>query len=140
MHAIRSDESRRTSTDDRTRFEVMLFPGVPRIVSAARNVLSDILGDDHPSLDDAKICQSELITNALRYSDSGNDGGQVRVEVEYDKAHTTVRVVDDGGSGTFPCLTEGADESGRGLAIVENLAETWGVRRIGAKTAVWFTI
>jgi anti-sigma regulatory factor (Ser/Thr protein kinase) len=142
MYAIGSadDEGRRAHTGDRPRFEVMLFPGVPRVVSAARHVLGDLLGENHPALDDAQVCQSELITNALRYTDSGQDGGQVRIEVEYDRKHTTVRVVDDGGSPTVPHVKDEPDESGRGLAIVEALAMTWGVRQIGVKTAVWFTI
>src|SRR3954468_2011586 len=142
MHAIESadDEDRITSTSDRPRFEVMLFPGIPRVVSAARHVLEDLLGADHPALDDALVCQSELITNALRYTDSGQDGGQIRIEVAYDREHTTVRVVDDGGSPTVPHLKDEPDESGRGLGIVATLAKTWGVRQVGLKTAVWFTI
>ncbi|MEO5874042.1 MAG: ATP-binding protein [Streptosporangiaceae bacterium] len=125
---------------DRPGFEVVLLPGVPRIVSTARRMLHDLLGEDHPVLDEAQICQSELITNALRYSDSGGEGGQVRVEIEYDRSHTTVRVVDDGGSATFPQVTQASDESGRGLAIVAALARAWGVRQVGRRTAVWFTI
>src|SRR4051812_47784678 len=62
------------------RLEVMVVPGTPRAVGAVRRCLRDLLGPWHPALDGVLLCQSEIMTNALRHTGSGRDG-HIRVEV-----------------------------------------------------------
>lgn len=123
------------------RFEAIRIPGAERAVSHVRRWCLDQLGDDHPVLDDALLCLSELVTNAMRYTDSGQ-GGQVHVELGFSERAVRVEVLDDGGSTTVPCLAD-VDEagvSGRGLRIVSFLASAWGAERRGRGHAVWFEL
>ncbi len=94
---------------------------------------------DHPALDDASLCMSELVTNAARYTESGKDG-QIRVEVSHSDELVRVEVIDDGGSTTVPHLAETGemDICGRGLRIVAFLSARWGVTRRAEGHAVWF--
>ncbi|MEU8347566.1 ATP-binding protein [Actinomadura meyerae] len=82
-----------------------------------------------------------MITNAVRYTDSGK-GGQVRVEVSYSDEHVRVEVIDDGGAETVPHLATAAemDICGRGLRIVAFMAGDWGVTQRAGGHAVWFEI
>ncbi|MFF4235479.1 ATP-binding protein [Actinomadura geliboluensis] len=120
------------------RFDVLLLPGMARAAGHARRWLQDVLGD-HPALDDAALCMSELVTNAVRYTKSGK-GGQIRVEVTYSDELVRIDVIDDGGAETVPHLAT-ADEMdicGRGLRIVAHMAGDWGVAQRAEGHAVWF--
>lgn len=122
------------------KFDALLFPGMDRASGHARRWLCDVLGD-HPALDDASLCMSELITNALRYTESGRDG-QIRVEVGYSEKVVRVTVIDDGGAESVPRLARVGEmaEGGRGLIVVAFLSASWSVERRGDGHAVWFEI
>ncbi|TDD29978.1 ATP-binding protein [Actinomadura sp. KC06] len=122
------------------KFDTLLLPGMDRVSGHARRWLHDVLGE-HPALRDASLCMSELITNALRYTESGQDG-QVRVEVGHSEKVVRVTVIDDGGAETAPHLASVDEmaEGGRGLLVVAFLATSWGVDRRGAGHAVWFEL
>ncbi|TDD76227.1 ATP-binding protein [Actinomadura darangshiensis] len=122
------------------RFDALLLPGMERAAGHARRWLRDVLGA-HPCLDDAALCMSELVANAVRYTRSGK-GGQILVEVSYSERYVRIEVVDDGGSETVPHLAE-TDETaicGRGLRIVAYTAGAWGVTPRGEGQAVWFEL
>lgn len=128
-----------TSESSAGRFEVMVLPGVPRVVAGVRGCLRDLLGSDHARLDDVLLCSSELLGNALRHSASGAGGGRIRVEIVRGEREVRVAVIDDGGSDTQPRIVEaGNGETGRGLRLVAELSDEWGVERRGAGTCVWF--
>jgi anti-sigma regulatory factor (Ser/Thr protein kinase) len=112
-----------------------------RAVGHARRWLRDVLGREHPCMDDAALCMSELLTNALRYTESGRDG-QIRVEVTYSARTVRIEVIDDGRTATVPRVTEAAelDVSGRGLRIVASIAKDWGTEPRGKGRAVWFEL
>ena len=84
----------------------------------------------------ARLLTSELVTNAIRHTATESrvtvtcDGGRIRVEVE------------DGGRGCAvlqPPSTEAV--GGRGLQIVDTVAERWGDRPTSpAGYAVWFEL
>lgn len=113
-------------------------------VSAARHSLASALsgaGIAEGSVDDAVLVLSELVGNALRHADPlPPDGIAIRWRVA--SARLVVEVT-DGGSKTWPCVTEASPgaPSGRGLHIVDTLALDWGVRseRDGART-VWASL
>jgi anti-sigma regulatory factor (Ser/Thr protein kinase)/DNA-binding XRE family transcriptional regulator len=113
------------------------FPALPQQARQARRFLASLL-DGHPAADDAVLCLSELVSNAILHSRSREPGGQFTVRVRLHGTHLRAEVGDQGGPWTPPPLTDPAEQSGRGLAIVDQLARTWG--RSGGETGwtVWF--
>jgi anti-sigma regulatory factor (Ser/Thr protein kinase) len=83
-----------------------------------------------PLVDEVQVCTSEFVTNALKHacSSEAGDGGDrlVSVWVWLRDSMVFVGVVDD--DPTLPRLDAGAGvlaERGRGLALVEELADEW---------------
>jgi anti-sigma regulatory factor (Ser/Thr protein kinase) len=97
------DRVRHASEAEAPRREVLVLPGIERAVGRARRWVRDLLGADHPSLDEVAVCTSELLTNALRYTDSGR-GGNMRVELAIGERPLCVAVIDEGGAATVPHL------------------------------------
>jgi serine/threonine-protein kinase RsbW len=71
------------------------FPGVPRQVGLARRFVSALL-EGSPLRDDAVIVISELFTNALQHTDSGQPGGLVVVQVSRWRQGVRIAVTDQG--------------------------------------------
>jgi anti-sigma regulatory factor (Ser/Thr protein kinase) len=85
--------------------------------------------------DDALLLLSELVTNAVRYARA-----PIEARVRLDGTHIVLDVAD--GATELPVmrpLQPGA-ATGRGLHLVEMLAEQWGVRPTGGGKAVWCAI
>jgi anti-sigma regulatory factor (Ser/Thr protein kinase) len=86
-----------------------------------------------------QLLAGELVTNSVVH---GRPAARNRIAMAIEVAPDAVRVeVSDGGAGFLPPLKPGAldDESGRGLLLVDRLADRWGVRE-GRPTRVWFEI
>jgi anti-sigma regulatory factor (Ser/Thr protein kinase) len=111
-------------------------------VAAARHWVRDLLGPDHPVVDDVELCLGELVANSFRHA-----GGEV-VAVSVLRADRVLRgeVVDAGAPGAAPCLRDAPDndefEYGRGLHVVSALTggnwETW-TGHAGHRTT-WFEL
>lgn len=119
---------------------VVLLPYAPSSVAVARQILSAELlskGTFADAVDDAVLVVSELLSNSLRHAHP-LPSGQLRVAWETDGEHIEVEV-SDGGATTEPRAGRASRSAlgGRGLGIVEYLAERWGVRREGEETTVW---
>ncbi|GAB2859594.1 ATP-binding protein [Streptomyces deserti] len=109
-----------------------------RAVPEARRALRELLRHwGRPGRSDiAELLTSELVTNALVHTDHdavltatvGPRG--LRVEVRDFVAHRPTPRAPDAGDGTH----------GRGLALVQSLADAWGVRPHGVGKAVWFEL
>jgi len=99
------------------------FPAVPAQIGPARRFLTGIL-DGWPAADDAALCLSELVTNAILHSRSGEPGGQFTVRIRLTGRDLRVEVGDRGG----PWIWTGCpdEQHGRGLLIVGSLARCWG--------------
>ncbi|WP_128378546.1 ATP-binding protein [Streptomyces cavernae] len=82
----------------------------------------------------AELLLSELATNALHYG-TGPDIG-VRFSLQGD--HLKIDVNDGSPLRPEPRCAGPDDESGRGLLLVESLADAWGVSDDG--TTTWFTL
>ncbi|MGI8331260.1 ATP-binding protein [Actinomadura scrupuli] len=121
------------------RLEVMVVPGTPRAVGAVRRCFRDLLGPGHPALDDVLLCQSEIMTNALRHTKSGVDG-HIRIEARISARGIRIEVTDDGGAESEPGVVPARDESGRGLILVSETADDWGYEHRDGTTTVWFAI
>jgi anti-sigma regulatory factor (Ser/Thr protein kinase) len=114
----------------------LTLPGVRRSVGYARRFVRDMVPADHPRLDDLVVVVSETVCNAIAHTDSG-DGGVVTVSLLAGGDVHRLEVADDGGRGRPQVKAEAGGESGRGLRVVEALADGWGFRTDGARTVVW---
>jgi DNA-binding NarL/FixJ family response regulator len=105
---------------------------------AARRFVTQTLGDwdDGDLTDTVTLLVSELVTNAVLHAGSG-----VEVMVRLTDGCARVEVTDASAGAVVPRDAAADDDSGRGLALVGNLARRWGVRPApgGGKT-VWFEV
>jgi anti-sigma regulatory factor (Ser/Thr protein kinase) len=105
-----------------------VLPGTPQSVSAARQMARQVLGDEHPATQTTMLLVSELVTNSVMHSRSGEPGGSVTIALCSGPAGILIQVSDDGGP-SEPCVSaisaDGA-EHGYGLLLVDLLAERWG--------------
>ena len=94
-------------------------------------------GIAQPLLDDIEMVASELLGNAVRHARALVDEALL-VGWRIEDARMTVQVT-DGGSRQHVQPTDGPtlSESGRGLRIVDRLAETWGVHDQAEVRTVW---
>ena len=108
-----------------TRTVSRTFPGSQDQVAHARAFVREaILGC--PLADDAILLTSELCTNALQHSRSGN-GGAFEVTVCCRPGSLRIEVRDNGSASTpTRQAPESRDENGRGLEVVACLAHRWG--------------
>jgi anti-sigma regulatory factor (Ser/Thr protein kinase) len=114
------------------------FPATPDQVRETRQFLKQLLGD-WPRSDDALVCLSELVSNSVLHSNSCRPGGYVAVHVSMWPGVLHIEVEDEGGA--WGHLHDRGDHSGRGLIIVEELADDWSIvgNGTGSRT-VWFQI
>jgi anti-sigma regulatory factor (Ser/Thr protein kinase) len=91
---------------------------------------------------DVLLLASELCTNAIVHSQSGEAGGQFSVDVDW--APTLARVViGDQGSAKAPAMASRTGdaaqlgESGRGLLLVDDVADNWGTASYPNRRWVW---
>jgi anti-sigma regulatory factor (Ser/Thr protein kinase) len=118
-----------------TRSQV--FTGAPESVGAARRFTTEALGGVDPQVRDAvELMVSELATNSVRHAETAFEltvsqrSGEIRVEVT-DQAGGKPRMRSAGPE----------DPTGRGLQIVNLLADAWGVQRHATTgKTVWFTV
>lgn len=119
---------------------VVLLPHAPSSVAIARQCLSSelIASGVLPSVvDDANVIMSELLSNALRHARPLPSG---QIKLMWISTGDAIEVaVSDGGAMTEPRRNNPTLSSlgGRGLGIVESLAECWGVRYEDGGTTVW---
>ena len=118
------------------------LPGRPGSISQVRRFIAEEL-PSHPRQDDAILLTSELATNAIEHTRSGQHGDGFFVTVE----HTCTEIVritvhDSGNRQQTPHVTkpETDDEHGRGLFIVDALADRWGSRKGWHGQETWFEI
>jgi anti-sigma regulatory factor (Ser/Thr protein kinase) len=86
-------------------------------------------------LDIALLLVSELATNAVLHAGNG-----LAVELAVDGNRLRVSVNDGEGGDLAMRAGRRAGETGRGLLLVERLADGWGVERIPGGKAVWFDL
>ncbi|MEV6163854.1 ATP-binding protein [Streptomyces sp. NPDC052052] len=86
-------------------------------------------------LDDVLLCVSELATNALVHGVPPGRGYLVRLLLRDDGRWMRVEVHDSGDGA--PAVREPDGESGRGLLIVDALADAWGVGERDPGKVVW---
>lgn len=103
------------------------FPAVPEQAQQARRYLAAIL-NDAPLTADAVACLGELANNAILHSRSSRADGTFTVYVELRRGRLRVEVHDHGGSWASSHNDSATDDllvCGRGLLIVDSLADWW---------------
>ncbi len=100
------------------------FPGTPGQVGEARRFVAHLL-EGSPFYDDAVVVLSELFTNAVLHTTSGQPGGLVIVQVTRWRHGVRIAVTDQGSSAE-PVIRDPAGvpaESGHGLYLAAHLAQ-----------------
>lgn len=120
------------------------FPGEAGAVGHAREFVRGVLGDAWPGLDDLLLMVSELASNAVRHTASGDAGGWFDLTIAASGYTVRIAIADRGGS-SEPRMPAGGGESGvltggRGLRIVDALADDWGHGGDELGRVVWFEL
>ncbi|MFI9819437.1 ATP-binding protein [Streptomyces sp. NPDC052013] len=111
---------------------------VPDARAFARSALED--WGVRRRTDDVLLCVSELATNALLHGVPPGRGFLLRLLAHGDDGAVRVEVHDSGGGvPAVPRAAEsgGPEEGGRGLLLVEQLADKWGVGERDPGKIVW---
>lgn len=119
------------------------LPYDPGSAAVARDIVRDLVnraGIDGMRADDAVLVVSELVGNSVRHSRPRGDGS-VLLRWQLTPSELRIEVGDGGGTG-FPRLrhAEPTATSGRGLAIVDRLARSWGAREDADGVTVWVVL
>jgi anti-sigma regulatory factor (Ser/Thr protein kinase) len=125
------DESPGTAAPATTRHERRFEPS-PAAVSSAREFSTGAAGVSGPSREDVALITSELVTNAALHG-----AGDVIVRVERGADNVRIAVFDDAPSHPNRLHPAPSSETGRGLGIVEMVADGWGVTPEGSGKWVW---
>jgi serine phosphatase RsbU (regulator of sigma subunit)/anti-sigma regulatory factor (Ser/Thr protein kinase) len=119
----------------------------PQAPATGRRVVTDVLlAAGLPDLvDTASLLVSEVVTNALRHG-----GGPRELLVRIDDEGVDVGVRDSSPKAPHPVTADGPGasrvvdgglaENGRGLMLVDLLADSWGWRPEGSGKLVWFRL
>ncbi|MEV7981196.1 ATP-binding protein [Streptomyces sp. NPDC086519] len=100
------------------------FRGDPQELRTARSWTRAAL-NGHPHSDDAALIVTELGTNAVVHTASGETAGTFHVTLTVSELMTVIEVADAGGAKTAPEIQQpsGNATHGRGLGIVATLAD-----------------
>ncbi|MEV0263157.1 ATP-binding protein [Streptomyces sp. NPDC050617] len=117
------------------------FPGELRCVSAARRFITRHLRDSRyePLIDDVVLLVSELAGNAVVHTRSGEPHGTFSVRLRPTCSALRISVLDQGGY-KVPHVRHGCGERGRGLGLVDAIADRWGTDGDGSGRTVWFEV
>ncbi|MGW0734957.1 SpoIIE family protein phosphatase [Streptomyces sp. NPDC002851] len=119
------------------RLKELVPPGDPEALAGARHLIRAAVGAwgaDHRA-DEIELAADELITNALMHTE-GAAVVTVRVVTAVDRR---LRVEVEDVSSALPRRREAGENgvSGRGLLLVDRLADVWGVEPRGSGKCVW---
>ncbi|WP_037960704.1 ATP-binding protein [Streptomyces violens] len=109
---------------------------MPAAREFARRALAD-WGVGEARTQDALLCVSELVTNAVRHGVPPGRGFRLRL-LRAGEALVRIEVHDSGpGHPRVADPAEDGDERGRGLLLVEAVADKWGVGERDPGKIVW---
>lgn len=119
----------------------VVLDGEPRSAGVARRFLRETLaawGVDDETSDNAQLCLSELVTNVVMHAHSG---AELTVRLEREVLTVVVRDVGGPRSVAEAVAAPSRDELavyGRGLLLVEAIADRWGSQSDASGTRAWF--
>ena len=140
VRAIEQFWLRRTQPREASRpvsvFQLPLGATASSVRDARSTIRRLIEGWGMPSLaETGELCTSELATNAVVHAQS-----PVLLTAERTEAGIRVEVQDEVPGGLEAGSLDGVGETGRGLAIVNAMASTWGVDQYEGGKTVWFEL
>lgn len=119
------------------------LPGTARAAGQARDALKALAGLLTPErFEDLRLLVGEVVANSVRHAGAFGERGLVRLKVFASERLVRVEVRDEGAGFTKPEEVPKPaidDTGGRGLYLVDKLADSWGVVRDG-ETCVWFVL
>lgn len=120
---------------------IQRFPARPESVGAARRFVAGLIGGctGPPTLDAAQLLTSELVTNALLHGGLEPDDELV-VSVAVSDAAVRVEALDRSRAQPTRRRPGVTDRSGRGVAIIAELARSWGTTPDEHGKWVWFEL
>ena len=107
-------------------------------MSEARRFVVNAIGNAPPRVIEAvAVAVSELATNCVRHA-----GTDFSVDIEETAGRVRVEVADHGSGTPTMRSPEPSEPSGRGLLLVRELSDEWGVEpsRDSPGKCVWFTV
>jgi anti-sigma regulatory factor (Ser/Thr protein kinase) len=114
------------------------LPSTPAAVENARRALDGFRSElGEPAHSTAVLLLGELVSNSVRHSAVTN--GTIEVLVCLTSRAIRVEVSDDGEGFDPPPLVHEEDEAGRGLHLVQEMADRWGWPT-GLRSSVWFEL
>ncbi|WP_334141014.1 ATP-binding protein [Rhabdothermincola sp.] len=118
------------------RFEAHFPPDLGSARAARRFVLS-VMGRDHGTEDEVELMVSELASNVILHACT-----PFTIRVDHDEVNHVLRVECHDGARTLPVLKGYAPRAvtGRGLQIIDHLADRWGVEVDHEGKTVWFEV
>ena len=119
------------------------IPGGAEAPSKAREILTELLGDETPpaTLHDLHLLATEIVTNAVRHAEV-DESATLELRVVATPPLLRVSVTDPGGE-AIPRIQEldVTAPGGMGLFIVDRVSERWGFERADdGATEVWFEL
>ncbi|MFJ3900288.1 ATP-binding protein [Streptomyces sp. NPDC090025] len=90
------------------------------------------IGDDEPLAETLVLLISELVTNAVVHT-----GCPAVLRMLFGGAGVRVEVADRSDRPPAPRHAAGEDTNGRGLELVDGLADRWGWQREGSGKSIW---
>jgi anti-sigma regulatory factor (Ser/Thr protein kinase) len=112
------------------------FDCQPESLAGARRFVRDLLsGQPRETVEAAELMTSELATNSVRHARS-----DFELVVHLSRDEVRVEVSDHGQGQPVPRSPMALDQSGRGLQIVQALAEDWGISPSPNGKLVWFIL
>ncbi|QKW07678.1 SpoIIE family protein phosphatase [Streptomyces sp. NA04227] len=140
MLLVRRNKRPQQLTPDR-RFALTLAQAEPERVAAARQQVREVLHDwsDPEQVDSAVLLVSEMLTNVLVHTDGD---ALLVVVVSGERGRRRLRVSAGDGSDDLPHLRRPGElaSSGRGLVLMDVLADAWGVDPQGDGKSIWFEL
>lgn len=113
------------------------FPPVLQTAREARRFVSDTLRGWRCDelVDSVCLLVSELVTNSVIHAHS-----EVEVVLHLHTEVMRVEVIDAADEGVHRRAASSEDQSGRGMALIEAVASSWGIKSLAAGKSVWFEV
>ncbi len=108
------------------------------VAAVRRSIAADLMhsGVDEDCVHDVTLVASELVGNAVRHADLAPED-ELGISWTLSATNVTVSVADGSDREPHLRLVSAEEPSGRGLAIVDQLASTWGVEYLQRGKRVW---
>lgn len=115
----------------------LALPALPSSAGAARRAVRDLLRTHRLEPDAAELLVSELVANAVRHA----AGADVLLRAQVAEGRLRVEVQDGSSTPPGPARSPSWEqESGRGLLLVEAVAERWGTQPAPGGKTLWFEL